>query len=135
MASYTDNGIYTYIRNAVMTAYPSAYVTNQIARVTEQFPCVRIAVSSKTRIRSAINFANDDEQYRWTYRIEVFTNKENGGITQARAIMDTINTAMRKLGFADTSILAIENIDVTINRLVGTFSRIICGSDVMPSST
>lgn len=135
MASMTDNKIYTYIRGKIIASYPTAYVTSQSVRITETFPAIDIVLASKTRIRSAINFNNNDKQYRITYRINVYTNKENGGLTQARAIMDVIISAMRDLGFADENILEMENIDVTINRLVGTFARVICDYDAMPSST
>lgn len=131
----TDNKIYTYIRNKLIAEYPSAYVTSQTVRITEVFPTIDIVLASKTRIRSAINFANNDKQYRVTYRINVYTNKENGGLSQARKVMDTVISAMRELGFADENILEMENIDVTINRLVGTFARVICDGDLMPSST
>lgn len=132
--SMTANRIYTYIRGKILATYPTAYVTSQTVRISEKFPTVDIVLASKTRIRSAINFANNDEQYRWTYRINVYTDKEDRGISQANAIMNTIVSAMRELGFADESILQIENIDVTIYRLVGTFARVICGADLMPSS-
>lgn len=133
--TYSREAVYTYLRNAIVTAHSGAYVTARREPVTKTFPAVRVIEINRTRPQEYATLANDDQQYESTFETEIFSNKQSGALAEAYSILDTVESAFKTLGYFETFCEPIDNIDPSIFRIVGRFSRQIGMADVIPSTT
>ena len=131
--TYSREAVYTYLRNAIVTAHSGAYVTARREPVTKTFPAVRVIEINRTRPQEYATLANDDQQYESTFETEIFSNKQSGALAEAYSILDTVESAFKTLGYFETFCEPIDNIDPSVFRIVGRFSRQIGMADVIPS--
>ena len=133
--TYSRKSVYTYVRNAIVTAHSGAYVTAIREPITKTFPAVRIAEANRIRPEQYATLANDDQQYVSTFEAEIFSNKQNGSLEEAYSILETIEGAFKTLGYFENFCQPIDNVDPSIFRIVARFTRQIGMADVMPSTT
>lgn len=128
MANFTFSGVYTAIRNAVKTAYPSAYVTARLVDMPSVFPCVYVSRLEKNRVDSALTLNDTDHAWEEDIQVNVFVNTETA-LTDANAMMDVVQGVMRGLHYRQYSEIPVDNVDNYV--LIDRFRRVIGGSDLM----
>lgn len=132
--SYTRESVYTYLRNALVDAHEGIYVTSRREPVTSSFPAIRVAETSRSRTQQYATLANDDDQYMSVFEAEIFSNKRNGALSEAYGILDTVESAFKRLGYFETFCEPIDNIDPSIFRLLARFTKQIGLGDELPTT-
>ena len=132
--AYTREGVYTYVRNALVADTASVYVTARREPVTKTFPAVRIAEVNRTRSQQYATLANDDDQYVSVFETEIFSNKKNGALTEAYGLLEVVEKAFKELGYFETFCEAIDNIDPSVFRLLSRFTKQTGKGDDIPTS-
>jgi hypothetical protein len=129
---YSRNAVYTSVRNAVKTAYPSAYVTGVIAAVPTKSPAVMIQEAGKFHNQEAVTLSGLQPVYTSTFEAHVFSNLQNTGMTECYNIMNTVTEAFVKIGYRLILQTVTENGEDNKYRLVARFRRVTGVNDEMP---
>ena len=127
-SSVTPNGIFTYLRSAILAEDPAVYVTSVRENIPASLPCVWILPTDLSEVSSAVTLDGTDRQMSATYEVQIFANTS----AEAWALGDIVLTAMKELNFIRTGFSPVANIDRTIYRIVGRFRRAIGAGDMMP---
>jgi hypothetical protein len=128
----TNNQIYTEIADAVTTAFPSAYCSSRIEPIPDHFPAVYIRMIGYTIPQETYSLNFDGHAERPTLEVQIFSNKENGALSEAYAIMEVVKSAMTGMYFLCDFIEPIDNIDPSVFRLASRWHRIIGDGEVLP---
>lgn len=129
---YSKNAVYTSVRNAVKTAWPSVYVTGVIAAVPTKSPAVMIQESGRVHNPEAVTLSGLQPVYTSTFEAHVFSNLQNTGMTECYNIMDTVTAAFVKIGYRLIMQSVTENGEDKKYRLVARFRRVTGANDEMP---
>ena len=129
---YSRNAVYTRVRNAVKTAWPSAYVTGVIASVPTKSPAVMIQEVNRFHNQEAVSISGLQPVYTSTFEAHVFSNLQNTGMTECYNIMETVTAAFVSIGYRLIVQTVTENGDDKKYRLVARFRRVTGVNDEMP---
>lgn len=132
--SFTREAVYTYVRNAIVTAHSGAHVTSRVEPITKTFPAIKVAEANRIRTQQYATLANDDDQYESTFEIEIYSNKANGAVKEAYDILGTVEGAFKRLGYFETFCDPIDNIDPSVFRIMARFTRQIGMGDSLPQT-
>lgn len=110
--------IYNNIANAVTEYDSNIYVTQRYEPIPKSVPCVFIQMISKVRARQYATLDNTDEQYRYTFEVQVFHNT----MTDAYALMEYIEEKFKEIAFFEDMCQPIDNADQSLCRIVARFS-------------
>ena len=110
--------VFTEIYNAVHTYDSSIYITQRYENIPESIPCVFVIQIGKMRNERYATFCNTDEQYIYTFEVQVFTSNLEG----AYNIMTVIENKFKSLGFFEQTCREVPNAEKNIQRLVARFS-------------
>lgn len=129
---YSKNAVYTSVRNAVKTAWPSAYVTGTIAAVPTKSPAVMIQEIGKIHNPETVTLSGLQPVWTSTFEVHVFSNLQNSGMSECYNIMETVTAAFVKIGYLLFFQDVLENGDNKKYRLVARFRRVTGVNDEMP---
>ena len=115
-----ENYIYTQIRNAVKTAFPSASTSSTYNDTPDSFPHVSIEETDSYVPTETISTSDREFAANITYTVNIYTNTEHAK-SDAKDLAKTINDAFSALGFSRTMKQEMPNIDRTIYRLILRF--------------
>lgn len=132
--TYSREAVYTYVRNAIVAAHSGTYVTARREPVPKNFPAVWLVEMNRVRTQRFATLANDDQQYESTFEVQIFSNKQNGALAEAYSILDTVESAFKRLGYFETFCEQVTNVDPSVFRIVARFSRQIGMADVIPTT-
>ena len=133
MAEYNRNAIFTKVKNAILTSYPSAYVTSVYDFAPPSFPCVFIRETGHRTPANVQTFKNGQDFWESTFQVQIFCNSNNP-MSEAYGIYDVIFNAFKSLFYLDIEgATPIDNADSEIYRLTATFRRPIGGGEQMPN--
>ena len=135
MAAYSRNAVYTRIRAAVLAVNSNAYVSGTYTPTPAKFPAVFARQIGKVQPVENVTLTHDDNQWRDTVEVQVFSDKAGGASSQAYKIMDAVEVEMKTLGYILDMMNPVDNIETTIFRLVARWHRVTGGADTMPSNT
>lgn len=133
MSKYTNNAIYTVVRNAVKAEYSTANVTQTYTPAPSKFPTVFIREIGRLTPTSTATFSNAQDISETTWETHVFSNVSGGAKEQAYAILAIVKTALRGLYFVETFESPLEQTDKSIYCIVARFRRIIGSGEDMPT--
>ena len=133
--TYSRKAVYTYVRNAIVASHSGAYVTARREVIPKNFPAIHITEMNRVRTERFATLANDDVQYESAMQAEIFSNAQNGALEEAYSILDTVESAFKRLGYFETFCQPIDNVDPSVFRIVARFTRQIGMADVIPTST
>ena len=131
--TYRRDYVFNYVATVVNNEYPSMKITSRREPVSKQFPLVYLHESNRTRPEQYATLANDDEQWVSTFECEVYTNEPDGNMSNAYAITEVVESAMKSLGYIETFCQPIDNIDPLLVRIFARFVRQIGAGDEIPS--
>lgn len=130
--TYTRNAVYTYVRNAIKTAYPDAYCTAKYVPKPSSFPACYIHEIDNNRPIENIQLDYEDVQWESVFEVQVASVKADSALSEAFDIMAVVKTAFNSLHYREFSETNIDRGDRFT--VVGRFRRIIGGGDVMPTT-
>lgn len=124
------NEIYSQIEKAVTDVYEDAFCTSVYEPVPPSFPAVYIHEIGNVQPARYVDLSNADDIQRVTWEIQIFSDKAGGKMSEAYAIADLVETAMRKMLFVRGMRQPLDNAsDTSIFRLACRYSRIIGGGN------
>lgn len=129
---YSKNAVYTRVRNAVKTAWPSAYVTGVIAAVPTKSPAVMVQEVGRFHNPEAVTLGGLQPVYTSTFETHVFSNLQNTGMTECYNIMETVTAAFVSIGYQLILQNVMESGEDKKYRLVARFRRVTGVNDEMP---
>ena len=110
--------VFTAIYNAVHTYDSSAYIAQRYENVPESIPCVFVIQTDKIRTERFATLCNTDEQYAYSFEVQVFADTLEG----AYNLMNVVETTFKSLGFFEGTCREVPNAEKNIQRLVARFS-------------
>lgn len=131
---YTNNAIFTAIRNAVKAEYADANCVQMYTPTPAKFPTVFAREIGHFTPQQAWTLTNAQDISERTWEVQVFSNLSTGSKEQAYDILDICKGAMRSLYFLETFEQPIDQQDKSIYCLVARFRRVIGGGEDMPTS-
>lgn len=130
---YSNNAIYTKVRNAVVVAEPTCVCTQTYTAMPAAFPTVFMREIGHFTPNGTPTFSNKQDIYETTWEVQVFSNIHPGAKEQAYAIMDAVKTALRALYFVEYFESPLDQQDKNIYCLVARFRRVIGSGEEMPT--
>lgn len=131
---YTNNAIFTAIRNAVKAEYADANCVQMYTPTPAKFPTVFAREIGHFTPQQAWTLTNAQDISERTWEVQVFSNLSTGSKEQAYEILDICKNVMRGLYFIETFEQPIDQQDKSIYCLVARFRRVIGGGEEMPTS-
>ena len=131
---YTNNAIFTAIRNAVKAEYANANCVQMYTPTPAKFPTVFAREIGHFTPQQAWTLTNAQDISERTWEVQVFSNLSTGSKEQAYEILDICKDVMRGLYFIETFEQPIDQQDKSIYCLVARFRRVIGGGEEMPTS-
>lgn len=117
-----EAAVYTQIAQAVRTEFPGSYVTGEYVRTPAKFPHVSL-VESDNYISIGHMDTNTGETYSTVmYEVNVYSNKQGGKKSEARAILKLIDGMMYGMNFTRIAMTPVPNLeDSTIYRITARY--------------
>ena len=126
----TDNQVYTYVKNDVLTKHEGMFITGSKIYSTEKFPTASIVCIDSTPISETINL--EESNRRSTFDVNVYSK---ASLTEAKNILSDIRSAFKECGYRCRIFEPIDNeFDLNIKRYVGRFTRAIGDGDTLPNN-
>ena len=126
-----ESELITLAVNKLDTQYGTGkvFVTNEYTPTPEAFPCVFIREADN--FNADFNGSNVEVVTGVMYEVEVYTNKWDGKVEQAREIMQLIDSIYTPLGLTRTFMQPIPNMyDATIYRLSARYTAAVIGNTI-----
>ena len=131
---YTNNAIFTAIRNAVKAEYADANCVQMYTPTPAKFPTVFAREIGHFTPQQAWTLTNAQDISERTWEVQVFSNLSTGSKEQAYEILDICKGVMRSMYFLETFEQPIDQQDKSIYCLAARFRRVIGGGEDMPTS-
>lgn len=131
---YTNNAIYTRIREAAVGCVSSCFCTQTYTPVHAKFPTVFAREIGHLTPNGTPTLSNAQDISETTWEVQVFANVKPGAKEQAYDLMDAVKGALRALYFVETFESPLDQQDKSIYCLVARFRRIIGSGEEMPST-
>ena len=131
---YTNNAIYTVVRNAVMNELSTANVTQTYAATPAKFPTVFVREIGHFTPNITGTMSNAQDISERTWEVQVFSNLKTGAKEQAYKLMDAVKSAFRSMYFLETFEAPLEGASTTYYVLVARFRRIVGSGEDMPTT-
>ncbi len=131
---YTNNAIFTAIRNAVKAEYDNANCVQTYSLTPSKFPTVFARELGHFTPQDTVTLSNAQDISECTWEAQVFSNVAGTSKEQAYAIMAIVKSVMRHLYFAETFEQPIDQQDKSIYCLVARFRRVIGSGEDMPTT-
>lgn len=120
------NTIFTTVANTVRNIHFGTKVVGEYVRDPSTFPTVTVEEISNTVVDHLEDSSNTENFARVIYRVQVFSNKQSGKKSEARAIFDTTDSEMRKMGFRRVTYTTTPEIyNSTIYNITATYEGIV----------
>ena len=93
------NEIFTSVATKVREEHPGITITGEYTRQPSKFPTATLDEIENVTVDSLEDSSSDETFSGLTYRLQVFSNKQSGKKSEARAIFATADNVLRGLGF------------------------------------
>lgn len=118
-----ENDVFTAVAVKLRTELGAnnVFVTGEYTPTPPKFPCVFVYESDN--FNAGYDGCNHEVVTGVMYEVEVYSNKQNGKKTEAKNIMQTVDSVLTPLGFKRVMLQQVPNLaDATIFRLVARYS-------------
>lgn len=120
-----ENSVFNYVTEPLRTEFPGISVYGEYVEVPSSFPSVSLVEDDNSEIGTNRTLGRLPEMAaNLMYTANVYSNLATGKKTQAKAIMDAIDTRMHELGFERTMRSQLPNVDRTIYRVTARYTKI-----------
>ena len=120
------NTIFTTVATTVRHTHFGTKVMGEYVRDPSTFPTVTVDEISNTVEDRLEDSSNEESFARVIYRVQVFSNKQGGKKSEARAIFATADSEMRRMGFHRVTYTTTPEIyNSTIYNITATYEGIV----------
>ena len=120
------NEIFTRVATAVRDNHVGTTVIGEYTRKPSEFPTVTLDETQNVMVDRLEDSSNEEKFAGVTYRLQVFSNKQNGKKTEAREIFATADAEMRRMGFRRVSYTTTPEIyKSTVYEITATYEAIV----------
>lgn len=120
------NEIFTTVAQAVREAHKGTTVTGEYTRTPSKFPAVTLDETQNITMDNLVDSSHIEKFSGVAYRLQVFSNKQNGKKAQARAIFATADEALRGMGLRRVTYTTTPEIyDSTIYSITATYEGVL----------
>ena len=119
------NEIFTNVATKVREEHPGVTMTGEYTRRPSKFPTATLDEIENVTVEVLEDSSADETFSGLTYRLQVFSNKQNGKKAEARAIFATADSVLRGMGFRRTTYSTTPEIyESTIYSITATYEAI-----------
>lgn len=94
-----NNEIFTGVATVVRENHVGTTVIGEYTRKPSKFPTVTLDETQNVMVDRLEDSSNEEKFAGVAYRLQVFSNKQNGKKAEAREIFATADAEMRRMGF------------------------------------
>ena len=94
-----ENEIFTAVATAVRAKHAGATVKGEYIRSPASFPTVALSEIDNVNVDALIDSSGEEKYAGLGYRLQVFSNKEGGKKSEAKAIFKTADDILCGMGF------------------------------------
>lgn len=121
-----NSEVFTTVATAVRDNHIGATVIGEYTRKPSKFPTVTLDETQNVMVDWLEDSSNEENFAGVTYRLQVFSNKQNGKKAEARAIFATADAEMRRMGFRRVSYTTTPEIyKSTVYEITATYEAIV----------
>lgn len=107
------------------SAYQITNVSSEYTDTPSSFPFVSIVEADNYTYRKTQDDDLKEHHTNVMYEVNVYSNKTNGKKTEAKKIMEIVDTALQNIKFTRTVKQEIPNKDKTIYRIIARYEAVI----------
>ena len=107
------------------SAYSSTLVVSDYTDTPSSFPCVSVIEADNYTYRRTQDDDLKEHHTSVMYEVNVYSNKTSGSKSEAKKIMEIVDTTFQNMKFTRTVKQAIPNRDKTIYRIVARYEAVI----------
>ena len=94
-----ENEIFTAVATAVRSAHTGTTIKSEYVRSPAAFPMVALSETDNVNVDALIDSSHEEKYAGLGYRLQVFSNKESGKKSEAKAIFKTADEILCGMGF------------------------------------
>ena len=94
-----ENEIFTAVARAVRTSHAGTSIKSEYVRSPATFPTVALSEIDNVNVDALIDSSREEKYAGLGYRLQVFSNKESGKKSEAKAIFKTADEILCGMGF------------------------------------
>lgn len=128
---YTNNAIFTKMRQIVLTERPDVHCTQTYAPTPTKWPTVFAREIGRYTPGRTQTFRNTQDISERTWEVQIFSNLQTGAKEEAYALLDLVKSAFREMYFLEYSETPVDSANNTYYILVARFRRIIGSGEEM----
>ena len=119
-----ESMVFNQVVNDLRVKFPGISVYDQMVETPERFPSVSLVEDDNAEIAENMTLDRLPETAcNLMYTANAYSNLQTGKKSQAKAIMDTIDTTMHSMGFVRTMRSQLPNLDRTIYRITARYTK------------
>lgn len=119
-----ENEIYTIIATRLRQEFPSIFVTGEVNLNPTRYPCAFIEEADNSSLTTSRDTGSNERHVVLMYEVNVFSNKQSGKKSEAKAIFAVIDDEFDKLGFTRQTKVPISIDEGTKYRIVGRWTAV-----------
>ena len=120
-----ENEIFTAVATAVRSAHSGTTIKSEYLRSPATFPTVTLSEIDNVNVDTLMDSSGTEKYAGLGYRLQVFSNAENGRKTEAKTIFKTADEILRAMGFRRRTYSTIPEIyNSTIYSITATYEGI-----------
>ena len=121
-----ENLVIDTITNAIeASAYSNTLVISEYTDTPSSFPCVSVIEADNYTYRKTQDNDLKEHHTNVMYEVNVYSNKKTGSKSEAKAILEIVDTAFQNIKFTRTFKDNIPNKDKTIFRYLARYEAVI----------
>lgn len=121
-----NNEVFTTVATAVRNSHTGVTVVGESTRKPSKFPTVTLDETENVMIDRLEDSSKEEKFAGVAYRLQVFSNKQNGKKAEAREIFATADAEMRRMGFRRVTFTVTPEIyESTIYQINATYEAVV----------
>lgn len=126
-----ENEVFTKIATVLRGRFPGIYVTGEYLRNPPRFPHVSIEEADSYINQSTEDTSPEARHRNVTYEVNVYSNKTAGKKSEAKSIMDAVDSVMYGLNLTQTARTPVPNMEnATIYRITSRYEGVTDGNTI-----
>ena len=121
-----NNEVFTNVATVVRSNHSGTTMNGEYIRKPSKFPAVTLDEIQNVMVDRLEDSSNEEKFAGVTYRLQVFSNKQSGKKSEARAIFATADAEMRRMGFRRVTYTTTPEIyDSTVYEISATYEAVV----------
>lgn len=127
-----ENEIFTAVATAVRSAHSGTTIKSEYLRSPASFPTVSLSETDNVNVDTLMDSSGEEKYAGLGYRLQVFSNKEGGKKSEAKAIFKTADEVLCGMGFRRRTYTTTPEIyNSTIFSIMATYEAIADANGVL----